>query len=215
VKERTIGQVPALRQAATSKRRTYRELVDSPALRLVVVAAETGRRLNPEANELLAAAAAHQAQSEAAPLRGAVRQASRARWSMLHSAALQDALAATLTNDGTCLLTGVDGPPPSAIDLWLDEPTLASGTVAAARTQAQDDADWTDSAEEEEQNFGTDPVPPVQHGAGGGGHSTPSGSISRVIPRDDPPLAPGLPAIVVPGPVAGTRHGTGDRSTPG
>jgi hypothetical protein len=85
---------------------------------------------------------------------------------MLLSVALQDALAATLTNEGTGLLTGVDGPPPSATDLWLDEPTLASGTVAAARTQAQDDADCTDSAEEEEQNFGTDPVPPVRHDTG-------------------------------------------------
>ena len=59
----------ALRTAASTKRRDYKELVDSPVLRLVVAAAETGGRINAEAKALLAAAAAHRAQSEAENLR--------------------------------------------------------------------------------------------------------------------------------------------------
>ena len=47
----------ALRTAASTERRYYEELVDSPVLRLVAAVTETGGRLSAEAQALLAAAA--------------------------------------------------------------------------------------------------------------------------------------------------------------
>ena len=59
-------------RAANDKRRTYRELVDSNDLRLVVEAVETGGRLYEEARALLRSAAADRAAREPMCLRAAV-----------------------------------------------------------------------------------------------------------------------------------------------
>ena len=104
-------------EAAKVNRRTYKELVNSRDLRLVVAASETGGRLHEEGEKLLWSAAAHRAQSEPVRLRKAACRAFYARWCTLLSVAVQSALAATLVEEGVGLLDGVGGgaPPLAAV----------------------------------------------------------------------------------------------------
>ena len=104
-------------EAAKVKRRTYKELVNSRDLRLVVAASETGGRLHEEGEKLLWSAAAHRARSEPVRLRKAACRAFYARWCTLLSIAVQSALAATLVEEGVGLLDGVggDAPPLAAV----------------------------------------------------------------------------------------------------
>ena len=122
----------ALEDAIKLKKRVYKELVESTDLRLVVAAFETGGRASDEVRELLWSAAADKAQTEPARLRSATCRALHSRWCALLSTAAQNALAATLVEDGTALLDSVGGKPPALAVLLGD----------------LDDCDW-DSAEEE------------------------------------------------------------------
>ena len=110
----------ALASAVRENRVTYPELVGSSRLRLVTAAVETGGRLSKEARRLLEEAAAVRARAEPKYLRGAVARALRARWTAMVSIAAQDALAATLVDEGTSILDAPDGAPLLGADLWLD-----------------------------------------------------------------------------------------------
>ena len=86
-----------------------------------MVGVETGGRLNYEAKELLSQLAAAKARSAPRLLQPSMTRVWRARWTCMASVAAQDALAATLVNDGLALLDGKEGTEPRAIDAWVDE----------------------------------------------------------------------------------------------
>ena len=111
----------ALARGERSKQSTYPELTSSPQLRLLTAGIEVGGRMNRSALKLLADLATARAESEPRILRSIIARAFRARWTTMVSLAAQDALAATLVNDGVAFLdTPVDGSP-LAVDLWLDD----------------------------------------------------------------------------------------------
>ena len=91
-------------------------------MRLVTAAVETGGRMNDGARTLLREAAAIRARAEPAVLRGAVSRAMLARWTTMVSVAVQDALTATLVDEGTTILEASDGPLGLGVDAWMDEP---------------------------------------------------------------------------------------------
>ena len=68
--------LPAIHKKCT----TYPELVDSPQLKLVVAAMETGGRLNAQALELLDQAAAAKSRQAPIPLQPYMARVWRARW---------------------------------------------------------------------------------------------------------------------------------------
>ena len=107
-------------RAEQSKKNTYPELVDSPVVQLLTVASETGGRMSSAAGKLLAAAAYARARGEPPVLRKAAVRAWRTRWITMISVCIQDALAATLVNDGAGILDGADGPAPLGVHVWLD-----------------------------------------------------------------------------------------------
>ena len=108
-----------LAHAEKKKRRTYPELVDSSRLRLVTVATEVGGRFSKTARELLEVAAACRARGEPRALQPAAARRWCERWLTMLSVSAQDALAATLVDDGVALLDGHDGCQPPPADLWL------------------------------------------------------------------------------------------------
>jgi len=62
---------------------------------------------------------------------------------------VQNALAATLVDDGTCHLDAVDGPAPLAVDVWLSsrsEPGHTTTTAESADPTDLDDADGANPA---------------------------------------------------------------------
>ena len=67
-------------RAIHKKCTTYPELVDSPQLKLVVAAMETGGRLNAQALELLDQAAAAKSRQAPIPLQPYMARVWRARW---------------------------------------------------------------------------------------------------------------------------------------
>ena len=107
-------------RARKSKLRTYPELADSNTLSLVVAATEVGGRLSREALELLEAAARSRAQQEPRVLRRQAARAWLARWQTMLAVAAQDALAATLINEGTRVLDAATSAEPTSVDVWLD-----------------------------------------------------------------------------------------------
>ena len=109
----------SFQRAYRNKERTYLELRDSNAVKLVIAAMETGGRLCTEALELLDAAATAKAQAEPKPIRKQAAGAWRARWITLLAGAPQDALAATLVDEGARLLDA-NGQEPCSVDTWLD-----------------------------------------------------------------------------------------------
>ena len=122
-------------RALKHKRDQYPELADTPLLHQVVAATEIGGRLNKQALEFLDAAAFHRAQQDPRPLRRQAARAWRARWITLLAVAAQDAIAATLVNEGPKLLDAPHGEAPPAVEVWLDMDGPAgvfSGTVADA-----------------------------------------------------------------------------------
>ena len=105
-------------RARRDKETTYPELVGSPFVHLVVAGMEVGGRLSREALDLLDAAAKHEARLEPRVLRRYAERAWRERWVAMLAVAGQDAVAATLVQEGVALLDGIDGAPPT--DVWLD-----------------------------------------------------------------------------------------------
>ena len=109
-------------RAYRSKRQTYRELVHSNVLRLIVVAAEIGGRLNKEAHELLRATAAARAESEPRALRKQAARAWLARWETMLAVSSQCSIAATLVSEGTRILDAMGGQAPLGVSVWMDGP---------------------------------------------------------------------------------------------
>ena len=110
----------ALARAKRDKEATYRELATSPQLRLLTAGVETGGRLSKEALHLLTVLSAHRASFEPQALRAAAARAWRARWVTMVSTVCQDALAATLVDDGVSLLDVAQSSEPTSVDVWLD-----------------------------------------------------------------------------------------------
>ena len=100
--------------------KAYPELVDSPVVLLRVAASEVGGRLNEVGVRLLREAAAARARSEPAFLRAAAARRWQARWSAMLSVCVQDCTGATLVDDGTCILSTLNGAPPISLELWID-----------------------------------------------------------------------------------------------
>ena len=128
-------------RAEQQKRNTYLELVDSPVLQLITVASETGGRINRQAVQLLTDAAISRARSEPVVLRSSAARSWRTRWLTMISVCIQDALAATLVNDGIGLLDAPDGPAPLAVDVWLN------AGAEHGRSEAEADA-WLGAEQE-------------------------------------------------------------------
>ena len=93
-------------RALQDKTRTYPELVGSPVLRLLVATTETGGRCNGAVVKLLDQAAAAKARSAPVPLQGAAARSWRSRWTTMLAIAAQDALTATLVDEGLGQLDG-------------------------------------------------------------------------------------------------------------
>ena len=111
----------ALRRAEKKKRDTYPELVESAQLRLLTAAIEVGGRLSKEARDVLKELARARSLSEPLALRAAVARSLRSRWLTMVSVISQDALAATLLNDGVAFLDAPTCPMPHSVDLWLND----------------------------------------------------------------------------------------------
>ena len=107
-------------EAVHDKEITYPELLKGPMLRLVTAAAETGGRMNAGAHKLIRAAASSRARAEPMMMQSAICRALHTRWITMVSVAVQDAVAASLVNEGVALLEAADGPMPLPVQLWLD-----------------------------------------------------------------------------------------------
>ena len=94
----------ALARGRRAKETAYPELLASSRLRLLTAGVETGGRLSSEALQLLTDLSGVKVQSETPVLRGALARAWRARWVTMVSTVCQNALAATLVDDGVSLL---------------------------------------------------------------------------------------------------------------
>ena len=102
----------ALERAERNKERTYPELVDSPVLRLITVACETGGRWNSATAALLRDLAYARSRDAPARLRHSAASGWQRRWWAMLAVTSQDALAATLVDDGVILLDGHEGSMP-------------------------------------------------------------------------------------------------------
>ena len=111
-------------RAFKHKKDTYGELVDSSVLRLEVAAAEVGGRVCGEALELLEGLARAKARSEPKALRQQAARMWRVRWTTMLAVAVQDAVAATLVNDGARLLDAASSPAPPSSEVWVDAVAL-------------------------------------------------------------------------------------------
>ena len=110
----------AIARGEREKDRTYPELVDSPVLRLVTLAGETGGRWSEATAFLLRQLA--QARGRDAPrrLRLSATLGWEQRWWAMLSVAAQSALASTLVDDAVVLLDGRDGQDPLLCDVCMD-----------------------------------------------------------------------------------------------
>ena len=110
----------AIARAEASKGKTYPELVDSPVVRLVTLACETGGRWSQQCANIVALLAAFRARAAPRHLQLSARIGFESRWWALLSVAQQDALAASLVDDGIVALDGHDGAEPPLIDIIVD-----------------------------------------------------------------------------------------------
>lgn len=94
-------------RAQRSKHQIYPELVDSLVVKLLVFAAEVGGRLNRESRGLLKTLATFRAWSEPRVLQNQAARIWEQRWLILLGVAVQDALAATLVDEGSRFFNGV------------------------------------------------------------------------------------------------------------
>ena len=90
------------------KQRQYPELTNDGPLRLAVAAIETGGRMNNELKSIIDAAATLRARQEADRNQLATHTLFRNRWTTMLSIATQNALAATILDEGTTLLDAPD-----------------------------------------------------------------------------------------------------------
>ena len=111
----------ALERGRRAKETTYPELLQSSRLRLLTAGIETGGRLSIEGLDFLSKLAAHKTGSEPPALRASAARAWRSRWVTMISVVSQDALAATLVDDGVALLDAAQVPCPSSVEVWLDD----------------------------------------------------------------------------------------------
>ena len=109
----------AIARAERAKRVVYRDLVNSPVLRLTTVAAEVGGRMSVASWELLRSLAVARARSAPQLVRTSARAAWLRRWATILGVAIQDAVAATLVDDGVATLDGHDGATPLDVELWV------------------------------------------------------------------------------------------------
>ena len=109
-----------VRRAEDHKKTTYPELAGSSVVRLTTVACEVGGRWSEASLTLLRGLAAARAREAPFPLRRATAGAWRARWLARLSVAQQDALAATLVDDGVVALDAPGAAGPSDVDVWVD-----------------------------------------------------------------------------------------------
>ena len=98
-----------------------------------MAAVETGGRLHDSARELLRVAAGDRAVGEPRYVRGAVRRAYLTRWTTLLSVATQDALAATLVEDGAALLDTAQERVRSSEEVLLDGVGMGLSDMPAVR----------------------------------------------------------------------------------
>ena len=63
------------------------------------------------------------------------------------SVSVQSALAASLVNDGTCLLDAADGPAPLAVDVWLNARRTAGTRQPPEDPAPPEDAEATTAEE--------------------------------------------------------------------
>ena len=110
----------ALQRGRRDKEATYPELLQSSRLRLLTAGVETGGRLSHEASQLLTELSAFKAASEPQAFRAVAARAWRTRWVTMVSIVCQDALAATLVDDGVALLDAPASSDPLSVDIWLD-----------------------------------------------------------------------------------------------
>ena len=76
--------------------------------------------MNSAGVQLLKVAAAHRAEKEPAALRSQAARNWESRWLCFLAVATQDAIAATLVDDGSRFLDGHASPDLLSIDVWLD-----------------------------------------------------------------------------------------------
>ena len=107
----------SIERAEASKKRVYKELVNSDRLRLVTVAAEVGGRFSHLSIELVDSMDVARARTELEFLRSAAARAWRDRWICMLSTAIQNALCATLIDEGSGILDGFDGPAPTSVEV--------------------------------------------------------------------------------------------------
>ena len=110
----------ALERAEQEKAETYPELVDSEVVKLTTLACEVGGRWSDSCADVLARLAAARARAAPRHLQLSARVAFESRWWALLSIAQQDALAATLVDDGVLLLDGHDAAVPLVTDVVVD-----------------------------------------------------------------------------------------------
>ena len=111
----------ALKRADSSKATTYSILVDSPIVRLLTLACETGGRWSEDCVKTVATLAAARARSSPEHLQRQARLAFERRWWSLLSIAQEDALATTLVDDGIITLDGYDSSIPLVADVIQEE----------------------------------------------------------------------------------------------
>ena len=109
----------SIARAEAQKKATYSELVDSPSVRLLTLACETGGRWSDTCAEVVRWLAAARPRSAPQYLQVSARRTYEARWWALLSIVQQDALAGTLTDDSLATLDGHDDAELSLGDLIL------------------------------------------------------------------------------------------------
>ena len=101
---------------------------------------ETGGRFSKDIRRLLSIAAYQRAfTTEPSHLRAPVRRALRARWATILSIAVQDALANSLTQEGTGLVNTGAQRELLTTDLWLDKMTLGAAHFPLPGAESEDD----------------------------------------------------------------------------
>ena len=111
----------AIERAEKDKDNTYPELVQSAVAKLTTLACETGGRWSAACHDVVTQLATARARAAPNHLQLSARLAYEARWWAILSCAQQDALAATLVDDGILLIDGHDGMAPELVEVLVDQ----------------------------------------------------------------------------------------------